>query len=220
MVTARSAGALIGGGLAVAAAGARGVPPALAREASPRRNEDRPRHRSRLAQAGMAVAVAVVVLAATGWPVAAVLAAGAAAGLPTLSGGRRRRLTSAPSSRPSRRGPRCCGTPSPRDGASRRPWRSRLRWHRRRCGRRRSPSGPGVCGARSRRPCGRSPTRWATHGRSRRRHPHPGRHQGSARACRPPRRAGPHHPATGGAPTRRRKRAGRVCGPPPDPSPA
>ena len=40
----------------------------------------------------MAVAVAVVVLAATGWPVAAVLAAGAAAGLPTLSGGRRRTL--------------------------------------------------------------------------------------------------------------------------------
>ena len=89
MVTAL-AGALIGGGLAVAAAGVRGVPPALAREASPRRKDDRPRHRSRLTQAGMAVAVAVVVLAATGWPVAAVLAAGAAAGLPTLSGMRRR----------------------------------------------------------------------------------------------------------------------------------
>ena len=91
MVTAL-AGALIGGGLAVAAVGARGVPSTLARETSPRQKEDRPRHRSRLAQAGMAVAVAVVVLAATGWPVAAVLAACAAAGLPTLSGERRRRV--------------------------------------------------------------------------------------------------------------------------------
>jgi Flp pilus assembly protein TadB len=40
----------------------------------------------------MAVVVAVVVLAATGWPVAAVLAGCAAAALPSLSGGRRRQV--------------------------------------------------------------------------------------------------------------------------------
>lgn len=91
MVTAALAGALIGGGLAIAVAGARGGTPHIAREAPPR-NERRPGTTNTLVRAGTGVAAAVVVLAATGWPLAALLAGAAGTVLPALTASRRQRV--------------------------------------------------------------------------------------------------------------------------------
>jgi len=91
MVTAALAGALIGGGIAVTVAGARGDTPLVAREPSLRK-ERRPGTTNSLARAGAGVAAAVVVLAATGWPLAAFLAAAAGTALPRLAAGRRQQV--------------------------------------------------------------------------------------------------------------------------------
>ena len=91
MVTAALAGALIGGGIAVAVAGSRGATPLVAREPSPRK-ERRPEAMNRLARAGTGVAAAVVVLAATGWPLAALLAGAVGTALPGMTAGRRQRV--------------------------------------------------------------------------------------------------------------------------------
>ena len=90
MVTAALAGALIGGGIAVAVAGARSGTLLVARESLPRK-ERRPAA-NRLARAGMGVGTAVVVLGATGWPLAAFLAGTAGTVLPGLTAGRRQRI--------------------------------------------------------------------------------------------------------------------------------
>jgi len=91
MVTAALAGALIGGGIAVAVAGARGGTPLVVREPSPRK-ERRPEATNSLARAGTGAAAAVVALAATGWPLAALLAGAAGMALPGLTASRRQRV--------------------------------------------------------------------------------------------------------------------------------
>lgn len=91
MVSAALAGALIGGGIAVAVAGARAGTPLLDREPSHRKERRRGAPNS-LARAGTGFAAAVVVLAATGWPLAALLAGAAGMALPGLSANRRQRV--------------------------------------------------------------------------------------------------------------------------------
>ena len=91
MVTAALAGALFGGGIVVALTGARGTASLVAQEPAPRRA----RHlgtRNNLARAGTGVAAAVVVLAATGWPLAGLVAGAAGMVLPGMTSSRRQRF--------------------------------------------------------------------------------------------------------------------------------
>jgi Flp pilus assembly protein TadB len=83
VVTAALAGALVGAGLVVAVTAARG---GIERERAPRRDAG---PSNRLVRAGSGTAASVVVLAATGWPVAALVAGFAAACLPGARAGRR-----------------------------------------------------------------------------------------------------------------------------------
>lgn len=83
MVTAALAGALVGAGLVVAVTAARG---GTERERAPRRDAG---PSTRLVRVGSGTAASVVVLAATGWPVAALVAGLAAACLPGAWAGRR-----------------------------------------------------------------------------------------------------------------------------------
>jgi Flp pilus assembly protein TadB len=88
MVTAALAGALIGMGLVVAAAAARGAH-AVQSPPAPRAMSLDAISSGRLARVGAAVAAAVVALAATGWPAAALVAGLCGAWLPSLVSGRR-----------------------------------------------------------------------------------------------------------------------------------
>lgn len=86
MVTAALAGSLVGAGLVVAVTAARGRG-TLTRERVTRRDMA---SRGRLVQAGAGTATGIVVLAATGWPIAALVAGFAAAWLPGARKGHRR----------------------------------------------------------------------------------------------------------------------------------
>lgn len=86
MVSAALAGAMVGAGLVVAVTAARGTTGPRTRR--PPRRERGPH--GRLVRFGTGAATAVVVLAATGWPVAGLVAGLAAAGLPGALDGRRR----------------------------------------------------------------------------------------------------------------------------------
>lgn len=86
MVTAAVAGTLVGAGLVVAVTAARGSE-SIRRERAPRRDVG---SHSRVVRVGAGTAAAIVVLAATGWPVAALVAGFAAACLPGAREGRRR----------------------------------------------------------------------------------------------------------------------------------
>jgi tight adherence protein B len=86
VVTAALAGAMVGAGLVVAVTAARGTTD-VRTERSPRRQR---RPHGRLVRFGTGVATAVVVLAASGWPVAGLVAGLAAGCLPGAWEGRRR----------------------------------------------------------------------------------------------------------------------------------
>lgn len=86
MVTAALAGAMVGAGLVVAVTAVRGTT-GVRTERSPRRER---RAHGRLVRAGTGTATAVVVLAATGWPVAGLVAGLAVGCLPGAFEGRRR----------------------------------------------------------------------------------------------------------------------------------